>query len=238
MLKGVVGGGGSVASVSFTTLSSEFAIGGSPVTQSGTFTFGFRAPQLVAHGGTGMGSFLANSIIRAGTTSTAKFTSIATLALSSAYLDSNAAFTFPPAQPIRDGLSSSFMNGLGTFGAPPSQVMSGSGFAPVVSAETNLAGTTMSTVKWSRVGNIVTMSGQFTADPTLTATPTSFEFTLPVGSNIAAANDLSGTAVCGNIAGMCAELDGSVANDTAVVQWVASDPNANTWSWTAQYEVK
>ena len=110
-------------------------------------------------------------------------------------------------------------------------------YTPTRSAEANMdANVTMTEAQYLRVGNTVTVSGRFTADPTLTATATSFEITLPVASNIGAVEDLAGVAFCGTIAGMGAEIIGVVANDTAVVQWVASDITSKTWSFTFSYQ--
>ena len=111
-------------------------------------------------------------------------------------------------------------------------------FAPTPSAAVNTTGTpTMSNIKYSRVGAVITMSGEFTADPVLTATVTSFEFDLPVASNLGATTDLSGIAFCAAIAGMGAAISGVIANNTALVSWVSTDINSQTWSWTAQYTV-
>ena len=111
-------------------------------------------------------------------------------------------------------------------------------YTPTRSAETNLdANVTMTEAQYLRVGNTVTISGRFTADPTLTATATSFELSLPVTSNIGAVEDVAGVAFCGNISGMGAAINGSVANDTAVVQWVASDVTSQTWSYILTYQI-
>lgn len=111
-------------------------------------------------------------------------------------------------------------------------------YTPTRSAETNLdANVTPSEAQYLRVGNTVTVSGRFTADPTLTATATSFELTLPVASNIGAVEDLAGTAFCGAIAGMGAAVTGSVANNTAVVSWIASDVTSQSWSYVYSYQV-
>lgn len=110
-------------------------------------------------------------------------------------------------------------------------------FTPTRSAEANLdANVTMSEAQYARVGNTVTMSGRFTANPTA-AGATSFEFSLPVASNIGAAEDLAGVAFCGAIAGQGAELTGSVANNTAVVSWIAVDVTNQTWSYSLSYQV-
>lgn len=111
-------------------------------------------------------------------------------------------------------------------------------YTPTRSAETNLdANVTMTEAQYMRVGNTVTVSGRFTADPTLTATATSFEITLPVASNIGAAEDVAGVAFCGNIAGMGAEIIGVVANDTAKILWVSSDITSQSWSYQFSYQV-
>jgi len=111
-------------------------------------------------------------------------------------------------------------------------------YTPTRSAEANMdANVTMTEAQYCRVGNTVTVSGRFTADPTLTATATSFEITLPIASNIGATEDAAGTACCGTIAGMSAEIIGVVANDTAKVQWVASDITSKVWSYTFGYQV-
>jgi len=111
-------------------------------------------------------------------------------------------------------------------------------YTPTRSAEANLdANVTMTEAQYLRVGNTVTVSGRFTADPTLTATTTSFEITLPVASNIGAAEDVAGTAFCGAIAAQGAEIIGVAANDTAKVQWKAGDITSQTWSFVFTYQV-
>ena len=106
------------------------------------------------------------------------------------------------------------------------------------SAEANLdSNVTLSQANVIRCGRFATVSGRFTADPTLTATTTSFEMSLPIGSNIGAVADVAGVAVCGNIAAMCAEITGSIANNTAVVTWKATDVTSQTWSYTYTFEI-
>ena len=111
-------------------------------------------------------------------------------------------------------------------------------YTPTRSAEVNQdANATMFEAQYLRVGATVTVSGRFTFDPTLTATATSFEMTLPIASNIGAVEDLSGVAFCGAIASMGAAISGSVANNTAVVQWISSDVTAQSWSFTFTYQI-
>lgn len=110
-------------------------------------------------------------------------------------------------------------------------------YTPTRSAEANLdANVTMTEAQYMRVGNTVTVSGRFTANPTTTATATSFEITLPVASNIGAVEDVAGTAFTG-IVSEGAEVLGVVANDTAKIQWKAVDVSSQTWSYTFTYQV-
>ncbi len=111
-------------------------------------------------------------------------------------------------------------------------------YTPTVTNSTNTdSAVTTSQAQYSRVGSVVTVSGRFTADPTLAATTTSFEITLPVASNIGAAEDASGVAFCGSIAAMGGEIKGVSANDTAIIFWKSSDINSQTWSYTFTYRV-
>jgi len=110
-------------------------------------------------------------------------------------------------------------------------------FTPTRSAEVNMdANVTLSGAQWSRVGRVVTVSGRFTADPTAAAAA-SFEMTLPVASNIGAAEDVAGVAFCGAGVNQGAEVIGVAANDTAKVQWIAVDLASRTWSYIYSYEV-
>lgn len=111
-------------------------------------------------------------------------------------------------------------------------------YTPTITSETNLdATTTASEAQYMRVRNTVTVSGRFTANPTLTATATNFELSLPIASNIGAAEDVAGVAFCGSIAGQGAAINGVVANDTAQVEWISGDITAQTWSYTFTYQI-
>lgn len=111
-------------------------------------------------------------------------------------------------------------------------------YAPDITLEINLdATTTITEAQYMRVGSTVTVSGRFNANPTLTATMTSFEIDLPVVSNIGAVEDVAGVAFSSAIAGMGAGIFGVVANDTAKISWVASDINAQNWSYQFTYQI-
>lgn len=110
-------------------------------------------------------------------------------------------------------------------------------YTPTRSAEVNMdANVTLVEAQYVRVGNTVTVSGRFTADPTAAAAA-SFEMTLPVASNITNVEDVAGVAFCGAGVSQGAEVIGVPANDTAKVQWIAADLASRTWSYTFTYQV-
>ncbi len=92
------GPGGTVTSVDMSP-TSEFVISGSPITGAGTLLIGWKSPVPVGHGGTGMGSFAANSILQAGLSSTGKFQSIPLSNLTSEFLRGDGKFGPTPAGP-------------------------------------------------------------------------------------------------------------------------------------------
>jgi hypothetical protein len=62
-----------------------------------------------------------------------------------------------------------------------------------------------------RVGNVVTVSGRFTANPS-SAGNTNIEISLPIASNLTNAEDCSGVSFCGSVSGQGAEIIGVAAN--------------------------
>ena len=73
-------------------------------------------------------------------------------------------------------------------------------YTPTASILANLdASPTISEAQYLRVGNSVNVSGRFTANPTITATATSFDLSFPVISDIGAIEDAAGVAFSGAI---------------------------------------
>lgn len=111
-------------------------------------------------------------------------------------------------------------------------------YLPTRSLEVNLdSNVSVSVAQYARVGDVVGVSGLFAADPTLTATATSFELSLPVASNFGGVYDLAGTAFCGAIAGQGAQVVSSITSNTAAITWVSGDITAQIWSYHYTYRV-
>lgn len=111
-------------------------------------------------------------------------------------------------------------------------------YTPTITVSTNTdVAVTATQAQWSRSGSVVTVSFRFTADPTTATGATSFEFSLPIASNLANAEDCAGTAFCGSVSGMGGAVTALAANDTGRVGWIASDTTSQTWSVICQYEI-
>ena len=101
----------------------------------------------------------------------------------------------------------------------------------------NLDAVSLTSAQYMRVGSTVSVSGRFTADPTLTATKTILGISLPVASAMTASDNLAGVAFSGNIAGMGAEICADQTNDRAQIFWVSADVTSQSWSYNFLYQV-
>lgn len=111
-------------------------------------------------------------------------------------------------------------------------------FTPTRSAESNLdSNVTILSAQYMRVGNTVTVSGLFVADPTSTATVTSFEMSLPIASNLGANEDLTGVAKMVSIANEGMAIFGNITNNTAIVYWISGNTSSQTSTFTYTYRI-
>lgn len=103
---------------------------------------------------------------------------------------------------------------------------------------TNVANVTASTAyqcQYLRVGNTVVVSGKFDIDPTLTATATQLGISLPIASNIGAAQNCGGVAFASGIASQGAAIVGDATNDRAEVQYISTDTTNQPMYFIFQY---
>lgn len=111
-------------------------------------------------------------------------------------------------------------------------------YTPTRSAESNLdSNVTIVSAQYMRVGNTVTVSGLFVADPTTTATVTSFEMSLPIASNLGANEDLAGVAKMVSIANEGMAIFGNITNNTAIVYWISGNTSSQTSTFTFTYRI-
>ena len=110
-------------------------------------------------------------------------------------------------------------------------------YTPTLTDAANVPTFTAYQCQWSRVGNIVTVSGKVDVDPTLTATATQLGISLPVASNLGAQEDCAGTAFASGIAGQGAAIRGDATNNRAEMVWISTDITNQPMYFTFQYEI-
>ena len=115
-------------------------------------------------------------------------------------------------------------------------------FTPTLygSGSNNVSGYTAYQGQWIRIGNVVTVSGKFDLDATAANVYTQMTMSLPVGSNITAAENLAGAAFRSGdygIQGAC-QILGDASTDRAVFNGYPSDANNAAYSYTYTYLVQ
>ncbi len=107
-------------------------------------------------------------------------------------------------------------------------------FTPGISGSSNIDAVSNIFLKYAKVGKIVTCTFYADVDANTTG-PAYFDFTLPIGSNFAAATDLIGNG--SNLFDQHVSIFGSPAPNTARMSFTALVLTATTWVGSFQYEV-
>lgn len=111
-------------------------------------------------------------------------------------------------------------------------------YTPTLTNVANVASSSAFSCRYQRVGNVVTVSGAVTIDPTTAAsTVTTLGISLPVASNFATAVDAQGVASLSDIAAAVGRIIGDATNDRLSLSFIAKDAASRNWSFVAQYTV-
>lgn len=110
-------------------------------------------------------------------------------------------------------------------------------YTPTLANVANLAASTAYQCQYLRVGSTVTVSGKVDVDPTLAATSTQLGISLPIASNLGAAEDCAGAAFSSAIAGQGAAILGDATNNRAQMQWLSGDITNQAMYFTFTYEI-
>lgn len=114
-------------------------------------------------------------------------------------------------------------------------------YTPTLGAttSTNVAASTAFACQWSRVGNVVTVSGRCNIDPTTASIGTVLSITLPVASDLAASEQCQGTAAMSAVAGgYSGTISADAANNVANLSFTCGTDVANhSWSFIFSYQV-
>jgi hypothetical protein len=110
-------------------------------------------------------------------------------------------------------------------------------YTPTLTNVTNLDTTAAFVCQYMRVGNVVTVSGSFNANPTAIG-DTEFEMSLPITPNFLSRNNLGGVAQSiESDNDNSVSIYGSAANDRAIFRWSTNRIGIGGYSFTFTYRV-
>jgi hypothetical protein len=200
-------------------------LGGTPATSllaATSLTLGWTGQLATSRGGTGTATtFTAGSVVFAGA--------------SGVYSQDNSNFFWDAANvrlgidtatptctlDVMGGIQTS-RTGVTTPATTDGNVFSGT-YTPSLTNVTNVAASTATICQYMRVGNVITVSGQVSVDPTATGN-TEFRMSLPVASNFASTRQVGGT-FFGQDTGstQTGVILASSTNDQFIFRYVAND---------------
>jgi hypothetical protein len=116
-------------------------------------------------------------------------------------------------------------------------------YTPTLTNQANIASLTSAVCQYIRVGNVVTVTGSVTVDPTTANTFSGFYISIPIASTFTTLTQCSGTAV--GVINSAAQLPAggiradTVAGNRAICQFTCpASVAANVWSFTFSYLVQ
>lgn len=108
-------------------------------------------------------------------------------------------------------------------------------YTPTLTNVANVSASTNYQCQYLRVGNTVVVSGKLDIDPTLATTATQLGISLPIASNIGAAENCGGVAFASAIASQGAAIVGDAANNRAELQYISTDVTNQPMYFIFQY---
>jgi len=108
-------------------------------------------------------------------------------------------------------------------------------YTPTLTNVANVAASTAYSCQYSRVGTVVTVSGEVDIDPTTTLTLTQLGISLPIASNLTATNELGGTSA--DDLNTAARVAGDATNNRAEIRMTPVDVTNRRFSFTFTYRV-
>lgn len=112
-------------------------------------------------------------------------------------------------------------------------------YRPTLTNTTNVAASVAEVALWSKNGNIVTVCGQMTVDPTTTGLNTVVGISLPIPSSLngnAVAGLLSGVGSCPTVTHVAA-ITGDATNQRATFRFLAASASNVVWQYIFMYPV-
>lgn len=110
-------------------------------------------------------------------------------------------------------------------------------YTPTAALITNMDSVTNIYARYSRIGNIVTISGQFTANATTGGFQAQFTLTLPISSTFSNSYEANGTFSVGSSAVLAGSIDAYTTTDTLRFSYYPDVGTGLNGYFIAQYEI-
>lgn len=131
----------------------------------------------------------------------------------------------------------SLHNNAGAITGTTDQFFASGTYTPTLANVANIAASTAYQCQYTRTGNVVMVSGKVDVDATLAATSTQLGISLPIASNLGAAEDCAGTGHSPAVATQGAAILGDATNNRAQMQFISADLNNQAMYFMFQYEI-
>lgn len=109
-------------------------------------------------------------------------------------------------------------------------------YTPTLTGVANVASTTAFACQYMRVGDIVTVSGKITVDPTASGL-TRVRISIPIASNFSAEENAAGTGASSSNAGESGALKADSTNDAVEFRFTTSDTGPNSYMIHFTYQI-
>lgn len=127
---------------------------------------------------------------------------------------------------------------LATTALQPGDVptLSSGSYTPTLVSGANVAALTANPCTYTRVGDVVSVSGRVDVQATAGAVLTVVGIPLPIASNFAAATDCNGTTACAGIL-QAGAVEADIVNDRASLRFIAQDTTSRGMIFNFSYVV-
>lgn len=143
-------------------------------------------------------------------------------------------FTLPSA----DGSAKAVLQTDGSKALSFGKVIDSDVYTPTLTNGVNVAASTAYQAQWMRIGNVVTVSGKVSIDPTAAAaTATELGMSLPVASNFANEYECAGTAASEVTATVPVRILADTVNNRASFQFASGTTANDSYSFTFTYTI-
>lgn len=122
--------------------------------------------------------------------------------------------------------------------AGPSKTLNAATYTPTLTNTANVTASMAYMCQYMQVGNVVTVSGKVSIQPTAPTTSTILGISLPVSSAFTAEEQCGGTAFAPDIAVQGAAIFADVANKRAILQYISVDSTNQRFFFSFTYKTQ